>query len=107
VEQYESNIHHEPVAVPKHSSPFENQPELHQTFMVNLGLLGEAGNLPPGFGLHPDEWEEDGYPAAEDLPYGPRNHTIEISLPQHIWHPRAILWGQALFVLNALLYGSP
>jgi hypothetical protein len=109
VDQYqdEINIHHEPVAVPKHSSPFENRPELHQTFVDNIALLGQAGTLPPGFGLLPDEWEDDGYPAAEHIPYGPRQRTKEISLPHHIWYPRAILWGQALFVLNAIQYESP
>ena len=106
MEQYESNINHEPVAVPKHSSPFENQPELHQTFMDNLRLLEQAGNLPPGFGLLPNEWDEDRYPAVEHIPYGPRQGTKNISLPNHIWQPRAILWGQALFVLNALQYES-
>jgi hypothetical protein len=75
--------------------------------MDNVGLLGQAGNLPPGFGLLPDEWDEDEYPAVEHIPYGPRHGTKEISLPHHIWYPRAILWGQALFVLNALLYESP
>ena len=104
MEEYETNIHHEPVAVPNHSSPFENRPELHQTFIDNLCLLGQAGNLPPGFGLLPDEWDEDGYPAVEHIPYGQRDRTKEISLPHNIWHPRAILWGQALFVLNAIQY---
>jgi hypothetical protein len=107
VEQCESNIHHEPIAVPKHSSPFENRPELHQTFLANLHLLGQAGKLPTGFGLLPEEWDEDGYPGAEPIPYGGRHRTKTISLPHHIWHPRAILWGQALFVLNALQYQPP
>ena len=109
MEQYHNkiNVHHEPVAVPKHSSPFKNRPELHQTFVDNIALLGQAGTLPPGFGLLPDEWEDDGYPAAEHIPYGPRQRTKEISLPHHIWYPRAILWGQALFVLNAIQYESP
>ena len=84
MEQYEINIQHEPVAVPKHSSPFQNQPELHQTFMENLCLLGHAGNIPPGFGLLPDEWDEDGYPATKHISYGPRQRTKEIPLPHHI-----------------------
>lgn len=106
MKQYESNINHEPVAVPKHSSPFENRPELHQTFIDNLRLLGQAGKLPPGFGLLPDEWDEEGYPAVKHIPYGRRDRTKKISLPHDIWYPRAILWGQALFVLNAIQYES-
>jgi len=66
----------------------------------------QAGTSPPGFGLLPDEWEDGGYPAVEPIPYGRRGGTKEISLPDHIWHPRAMLWGQALFVLNALQYQS-
>ena len=85
-------MHHEPVAAPKHSSPFENRPELHQTFVDNLGLLGQAGNLPPGYGLHPEEWDEGGYLPVEHIPHGQRQGIKKIFLP-HVWYPRAILCG--------------
>ena len=57
-------------------------------------------------GSHPEEWDEDGYPPVEHIPHGRRQGIKKIFLPHHIWYPRAILWGQALYVLNALEYES-
>lgn len=66
----------------------------------------QADISPPGFGLLPEEWGDEGYPSVEPIPYGKRGGTKEIALPDHIWRPRAILWGQSLFVLNALQFPS-
>ena len=93
-----------PVAVPKHSSPFKNRPDLHEAFTENLELLVWGETLPPGFGLLPEEWGEEGYPPVEPIPYGRRGGMKDIPLPDQIWCPRAVLWGQALFMLNALQY---
>ena len=103
-DHFEDGINHVPVAVPKHSSPFENWPDLHEAFTENLELLVQGETSPPGFGLLPEEWGEEGYPPVEPIPYGRRGGTKDIPLPDQIWCPRAVLWGQALFVLNALQY---
>ena len=100
-DHFEDGINHVPVAVPKHSSPFENRPE---AFTENLELLVQGETLPPGFGLLPEEWGEEGYPPVEPIPYGRRGGTKDIPLPDQIWHPRAVLWEQALFMLNTLQY---
>ena len=92
--------------MPKHSSPFENRPELYEAFIQNIELLVRGETSPPGFGLLPEEWGDEGYPPVEPIPYGRRGGMKEIPLTDHIWRPRAVLWGQGLFVLNALQYQS-
>ncbi|KAK7015274.1 hypothetical protein R3P38DRAFT_2786796 [Favolaschia claudopus] len=51
------NFHHEPVAVPKHASPFEDD-ETTQLSHDALGAAEELEFVPRGFGLLREEWEE-------------------------------------------------
>ncbi|KAJ7639839.1 hypothetical protein DFH06DRAFT_1001626 [Mycena polygramma] len=100
---HEANFHHEPVAVPKHANPFSG--EAAQVFKDAFKRVKAAGIVPGGYGLCEEEWEDGAYPSFEILKSGRRGKKeLRIALPDFIWRPRAILWGQALDVLNQVNY---
>ncbi|KAJ7645241.1 hypothetical protein DFH06DRAFT_998707, partial [Mycena polygramma] len=100
---HEANFHHEPVAVPKHANPFSG--EAAQVFEDAFKRVKAAGIVPGGYGLCEEEWEDGAYPSFEILKSGRRGKKeLRIALPDSIWRPRAILWGQALDVLNQVNY---
>jgi hypothetical protein len=103
----ESNFHHEAVEAPKHANPFPN--ELYQeTFEEALTLIldqGEESEIPSGYGLLPEEWEDEEYPSVEIIKTGRRGgKELRIALPDFQWRPRAVLWGQTLDIMNRLTY---
>ncbi|KAK6974800.1 hypothetical protein R3P38DRAFT_3335634 [Favolaschia claudopus] len=98
------NFHHEPVAVPKHASPFEDD-ETTQLSHDALGAAEELEFVPRGFGLLREEWEEGVYPSYEILRSGRRGgKELRVALPDPIWRPRAERWGRALAILNEISY---
>ncbi|KAJ7207543.1 hypothetical protein GGX14DRAFT_366075, partial [Mycena pura] len=100
---HESNFHHEAVAVPKHASPFSG--EAAQVFEDALEQVQAANIVPAGYGLLENEWDEGVYPSFEILKSGRQSgKELRIALPDSIWRPRAILWGQALDVMNNVSY---
>ncbi|KAJ7728945.1 hypothetical protein DFH07DRAFT_757038, partial [Mycena maculata] len=100
---HESNFHHDAVSVPKHANPFSG--EAVQVFEDALEQVCAANILPAGYGLLEDEWDDGTYPSFEILKSGQRGRKeLRIALPDFIWRPRAILWGQALDVLNQVNY---
>ncbi|KAF8209154.1 hypothetical protein K438DRAFT_1572843, partial [Mycena galopus ATCC 62051] len=105
VEQaHAANFHHEPVSVPKHANPFPDA-ETMQIFHAALSAADENGLVPPGYGLLPEEWEEDVYPSFEILKSGRRGgKELRVALPDSIWRPRAEMWGRGLAILNELSY---
>ncbi|KAJ7508218.1 hypothetical protein B0H11DRAFT_1704667, partial [Mycena galericulata] len=100
---HESNFHHDAVSVPKHANPFSG--EASRVFEDALEQVCAANILPAGYGLLEDEWDDGAYPSFEILKSGRRGRKeLRIALPDFIWRPRAILWGQALDVLNQVNY---
>ncbi|KAJ7730649.1 hypothetical protein B0H14DRAFT_2409566, partial [Mycena olivaceomarginata] len=97
-----ANFHHEAVAVPKHANPFSG--EAAQVFEAAFEQVQAANVIPGGYGLLEEEWEDAGYPSFEILKSGRSKKELRIALPDFIWRPRAILWGQALDVLNQVNY---
>jgi hypothetical protein len=95
------NIHHEAVPVPSGSSPFDQQ-QL-SLFKRGLKILTDSGNLPPGFGVTPDELGADGFDEQEEINIGLRKRGYLIELPSQVWKPRADLWAQGLYAMNAIL----
>lgn len=92
------NIHHKPVDVPDGKCPFTREE------LVNLDAciahVRQLGYLPHGYGVLQEEWEDGVYPEVEELPIGQAQRTKFIHLPSHVWLPRAVLWTQALCVLQ-------
>jgi hypothetical protein len=95
------NIRHEPIKVARHRNPFPTQ-AAEDEFHNILKIVVEQGVIPEGFGVCPDEWE-DGYPEQETIKTGLRGKGLEITLPEAVWFPRAILWAQALDVMSRLV----
>lgn len=53
-----SQIRHEGIAVPAHSSPFDDLNSHEQQFWCVLGEVIQKDIVPEGVGLQPDEWED-------------------------------------------------
>lgn len=112
-DEAEPGFMHEPVAVPSSDSPFI-QADLLEALKaaVERARQGEGEN-PTGYGVCPEEWDTDGYPASEVLKSGRRaGHELGIPLPSDLWLPRAELWAKSLFFLHRLQHveqshGSP
>ena len=101
----QSQIRHDAIEVPSSASPFTDDPELEAKFFAALDTLQSHPGLPPGYGLLPEEMEE-GYEVMEVIRSGRRGRKeLVVDLPEIVWRPRAELWGKALYLLNAFLYG--
>lgn len=100
----ETNVRHDPIPVPKHSSPFKTEQDLN-AYLRSFQDYVACKKLPTGYGLRRSEWGQDGYPAFENIPLGRRGRKeLCISLSDEIWRPRAEVWGQALYLMNQYLY---
>jgi hypothetical protein len=98
-----SQIRHEPIGVPDHRNPFSDN-ETEALFFQTLQEIVEADVVPAGYGLFPNEWEEDRYPLFETLKVGRRGgKSIIISLAAPIWRQRAVLWAQAVNLLTRFI----
>lgn len=72
-------------------------------FVTGLNLLQEANDVPVGYGGHPSEWDQSGYPTTEIMTVGLRKNSFPISLPSDIWLPRAQNWVRALYVMDTII----
>ncbi|KAJ7146580.1 hypothetical protein C8R44DRAFT_600207, partial [Mycena epipterygia] len=100
------NFHHEAVPVPKHANPFDDD-ELMQLFYDSLESAIQDDLVPPGYGLLPQEWDDEGYPTFEILKSGRRGgRQLRVSLPDYIWRPRAEMWGRGLAILDQIRYAN-
>jgi hypothetical protein len=94
------HVRHEGIDVPHHYNPFGGEGKDLQFFEV-LAKVVEQEVHPNGYGLHPNEWEEESYPVLEWVRAGKRgNKEIQVSLENTIWMRRAVLWVQGLAVLS-------
>jgi len=98
-----ANINHKPVKAPPSKSPF-GEPVHEALFFTALNDITTAGLIPIGYGLTPQEWDDDGYPTIELTTYGCRKKEIVVELPAGVWLPRAVAWGQGLHVMQTLMY---
>lgn len=102
-DELRSQIRHEPIGVPDHRNPFPDD-ATEALFFSTLREIVEADVVPAGYGLFPDEWEEDRYPLFETLKVGKwGGKSIVISLAAPIWRRRAVLWAQAVNLLTRFI----
>ena len=103
-ELQEANKHHKPVEVPDRASPFDDE-ESYNAFLITLQCQKAQHEIPRGYGLLAEEWGDSRYPSHESIHVGTKaREELHIALPDHIWHPRAELWGQALHLMNDIHY---
>jgi hypothetical protein len=70
------------VEVPNSMNPFANA-EDKAIFRQALEMVHDV--VPAGYGLLPEEWDDEGYPAIETLSIGKQSHKqIVVSLSDHI-----------------------
>ncbi|KAG6819028.1 hypothetical protein H0H93_016122 [Arthromyces matolae] len=101
--QYSKQFISTSVKVPRCSSPF-NETQM-ATFETALQQVIQAGVIPQGYGIHPEEWIDGDYPSVTVIPGRRRGKKdLQVSLPDHIWRPRSILWVQGLDVMRHLTY---
>jgi hypothetical protein len=98
------NFHDKIIPVPKLINPFHNQQEVEDIFVAALQEVEEAGIIPSGYGLLPEEWDDEAYPNYEMLKSGRCRKDLRVSLPDFIWRQRAEVWAQALHIYNYLSY---
>ncbi|KAK7677040.1 hypothetical protein QCA50_020005 [Cerrena zonata] len=92
------NFHHYPVQVPDYANPFIAHPELEEAFVETLQHVITTNFIPHELGLHPEEWDNDGY-----LTGAWTGQELYVELPLEIWMPWAVLWGWALDILTHLI----
>lgn len=72
-------------------------------FINGLKLIRDAGDIPSGYGVLPEELGSDRWDEYESIVIGSSGQTYPIVLPTCIWMPRMRLWAQALYVLDTIL----
>jgi hypothetical protein len=101
-ENQQSNIRHEGVDVPRHTTPWGTQ-SAHARFCTALAEVKRSKIVPQNFGMLPEEWDVGGYPVSEVVPLGRwGGKVLDIALPIALWKPRAVVWCQALEVLTCI-----
>ncbi|KAF8144087.1 hypothetical protein K438DRAFT_1430207, partial [Mycena galopus ATCC 62051] len=94
-------VRHDAIEVPDHRNPFLGNSDAESHFFSVLAEVIRQEIIPVGYGLLPQEHDEDGYPDVEFLLAGKRMKTrIPVSLAHPIWAQRARLWVQGLSVLS-------
>jgi hypothetical protein len=99
----QANINHRPVKVPRARNPFKSE-HIYQLFRRTFDALHKINFIPPHMGLTRDTWPDGIYPDHVDLTFGRRLKQLTVHLPLEIWFARAILWGQALHVMNFVIF---
>ncbi|KAF9050618.1 hypothetical protein BJ165DRAFT_1319058, partial [Panaeolus papilionaceus] len=97
-EDVDPNIHHKAVDIPGGNCPF-NKATL-AAFKTCIESVYQGGDIPGGYGVRSDEWEDGYYSETEGLAIGRSQKIKTVRLPNHIWLPRAQLWVQALCLLQ-------
>ena len=99
-EDQRANMRHEGVKCPRFHNPLESN-TLQAIFHGSLKEVISSEIEPVNYGIREEEWGEEGYPSFEIITAGRRRKgEMRISLPDHIWRPRALLWCQALCVFS-------
>ncbi|KAJ7488711.1 hypothetical protein B0H11DRAFT_1720371, partial [Mycena galericulata] len=87
------NVRHDPIEVPKHTSPFLTA-EGKEIFNQALEMVQAEDIIPSGFGVAEGEWEDGIYPEIEVVKVGRKDSEVE--LPFVVWWPRAVAWARGL-----------
>lgn len=91
------------VKTPKHACPLTDEQKV--VFAQALHEVSEAGIVPAGYGIRPEEWEDNEYPSYEVIRSNRRGQKdLRVALPDGIWRPRALLWVQSLATMQQLQY---
>ncbi|KAF9067441.1 hypothetical protein BDP27DRAFT_1364891 [Rhodocollybia butyracea] len=99
----ENKFNAEVIDAPRYANPFQDNQTCH-VFEEALARLNETGQVPLGYGLHPLEWDDDGYPSIGTIRVGRKgSKRLEIALPDSVWRPRSTRWVQGLYLMNQLL----
>jgi len=99
-EDQEQHVRHAAVEVPGIDSPFITQHDEDQ-FFSTVKQIATEGIIPEGYGLLPDEQDDNYMSMVEVLQFGRRRtKSITVSLSDTIWEARAMLWCQASSVLS-------
>jgi hypothetical protein len=72
-------------------------------FFAGLDEVEAEGALPAGFGVRPEEWEDGCYLSLETLKTGKKRKEL-VSLPDHVWRPRAEKWARAFHCMRRMMY---
>ncbi|KAE9386033.1 hypothetical protein BT96DRAFT_960656 [Gymnopus androsaceus JB14] len=73
-------------------------------FDETLQLAVEAEILPIGYGICPEEWEDNHYPSVEIIQTGRKGaKELSVQLPDFVWRPRAHLWTLGLSVMEQII----
>ncbi|KAG8781599.1 hypothetical protein FRC12_021723 [Ceratobasidium sp. 428] len=101
-----THVRHPPVRVPVQRCPFDQEEEI-LAFEELLAETLESGDVPHGYGVRPEEWENGVYPEEVYIGTGrkgrKKDESLYIPLPKDVWLPRATQWAVGLYVLDALL----
>ncbi|KAL0573558.1 hypothetical protein V5O48_008391 [Marasmius crinis-equi] len=93
----------ERVHVPRYPPPFQDAEVDVELFSRALTQMEEE-EIPEGYGILPEEWENGEYPSYELLRSGKKGtRELRVDLPDHIWRPRVERWVKALHTLNYML----
>jgi hypothetical protein len=84
-EEEVKHIHHDPIPVPKHANPFQDN--VMEIFTGAIVEMIQSVTSPSGYGLLPDEWGADGYLSYEVTKVGCAGKEKWISLLDHTWRP--------------------
>lgn len=99
----EHNFNHEAVKTPKHRNPFKSD-LAEEAFTDEILKMTTNEEVPRGYGMRRDEWEEGDYPTYEVIRTGRRGRKeLCVDLPDDIWRPRAMLWVRALYNMTMIL----
>lgn len=101
LKEIDAHIRHEAVSVPPANCPFNQETLL--LFENGLKLLTESGDLPPGYGVTPDELDGGVFDEEEEIKIGLRRKGNMIQLPRSVWQSRTEIWAQGLFVMSSIL----
>jgi hypothetical protein len=98
------HVRHPPVKVPTKCPPFQDV-ETEDLFWeaVSLAMTDEQ-SFPVGYGVLPDEWEQDTYPEFHYIGTTRKQSDVfNIALPSQLWYPRAVEWVTALHIMESFL----
>ncbi|KAJ3759422.1 hypothetical protein EV360DRAFT_94143 [Lentinula raphanica] len=74
------------------------------TFDTTLSAAVEANIMPYGYGICPEEWKDDHYPAVEVIRTGRKGgKELAVRLPNFIWQPRGHFWVLGLSIMDRIL----
>ena len=102
----DNEFNQEAIEAPKHADPFQDK-NLYNIFQRSLAQLQRTGAIPLGYGIHPTEWDDTGYPSFGTIRTGLSGRKeLRIALPDSTWRRRSVQWVQGLYLMNQLIDGQ-